>query len=205
MEVIYEKLCPVCGGDLNQNEINSRVCIHLNLPFCEKDDLEPFAEFFKKCIGEPRDIQKMWAKRILRGESFTLTAPTGIGKTSFGLAISLYLATKGKRCYIIFPTSILVKQAVENLKSYAEKIGLELSFNDTKKLAVGFYHSEVEEKETFFEKLQDFRILITTAQFLAKNFEKIKHLTFDFIFVDDVDAVLKASKKNFNTSWNWKK
>jgi len=194
MEIIYEKLCPVCTGDLTTEEINSKFCAVKNVFFCENRDLEPFIEFFRRCIGEPRDIQKMWAKRILRGESFTLTAPTGIGKTSFGLAISLYLANNGKRCYIIFPTSILVRQAVENLKSYAEKTGIELSFNDTEKLPVGFYHSDMEAKDVFFEKIKDFRILITTAQFLAKNFEKMKEITFDLIFVDDVDAVLKASK-----------
>ncbi|MEM4539896.1 MAG: reverse gyrase [Archaeoglobaceae archaeon] len=194
MDVVYQNLCPVCGKDLTSYEINLRFCNSNKTHFCVDDDLMPFLEFFKKCIGEPREIQKMWAKRVLNGDSFTLTAPTGIGKTSFGLAISLFLAMNGKRCYIIFPTSILVKQAVENLKSYSEKIGLDLSLNDTEKFPVGFYHSDIEDKGAFFEKIGEFRILITTAQFLAKNFEKMKDLTFDFIFVDDVDAVLKASK-----------
>ncbi|MCS7129820.1 MAG: reverse gyrase [Archaeoglobaceae archaeon] len=192
--MIYEKLCPACGGDLSWKELTSHFCENKKIEICAMDEIKPFEELFAKCVGEPREIQRMWAKRVLRGESFALTAPTGIGKTSFGLAISLFLAKNGKRCYIIFPTSVLVKQAVENLRAYAEKIGLELSFNDTEKFPVGFYHSEVKAKEEFFEKIKDFRILITTAQFLAKNFEKMKDMSFDFIFVDDVDAILKMSK-----------
>lgn len=194
MEVIYEKLCPLCGGDLSWEEIETKICETKKIDICLEKEIKPFVEFFTKCICEPREIQKMWAKRVLHGESFALTAPTGIGKTSFGLAISLFLAINGKRCYIIFPTSVLVKQAVENLKSYAEKVGFELTFNETGKFPVGFYHADIEDKEAFFSKIGEFKILITTSQFLAKNFEKLKDLTFDFIFVDDVDAILKASK-----------
>ncbi|MDI9610522.1 MAG: reverse gyrase [Archaeoglobales archaeon] len=194
MEVIYEKLCPVCGGDLSWKEIESRFCETKKTETCLTEEIEPFLDFFTKCVGEPREIQKMWAKRVLRGESFALTAPTGIGKTSFGLAISLFLAMNGKRCYIIFPTSVLVNQAVKNLRSYAEKAGFELILNDRGKFPIGFYYADLKDKEAFFEKINEFRILITTAQFLAKNFEKIRDLTFDFIFVDDVDAILKTSK-----------
>lgn len=193
MEVIYENLCPICGKDLTWREINQRFCEFEKRNLCSEEDIEKFAEFFKKVVGEPREIQRMWAKRVLRGESFALTAPTGIGKTSFGLAISLFLALQGKRCYIIFPTSILVKLAVENLRNYAGKAGVKISLNEPGEISVGFYHSEVN-RDRFFELLPDFRILITTSQFLAMNFERMKGIHFDFIFVDDVDSVLKASK-----------
>ena len=36
--------------------------------------------------------------------------------------------------------------------------------------------------------------LITTSQFLSRNFDKIEGQTFDFIFVDDVDSIIKSSK-----------
>ncbi|MEM4702547.1 MAG: reverse gyrase [Archaeoglobaceae archaeon] len=190
--LIYENLCPICNGDLRFEEIEKGFCLTKGKRICEESELE-FEKFFEKCVAPLREIQRMWAKRIFRGESFSLVAPTGIGKTSFGLAISLFLAKMGKRSYIIFPTSLLVKQAVEILKSYASKVGIKLALNEIGEISVGFYHSEVL-KEDFLEKLNQYNILITTSQFLAKNFEKMNGMKFDFIFVDDVDAVLKASK-----------
>lgn len=190
--LVYENLCPVCGKDLTFEEVEKGICLSKRIPICDEGELE-FEKFFEKCVAPLREIQRMWAKRILRGESFSLIAPTGIGKTSFGLSMSLFLAKKKKKSYVIFPTSLLVKQAVETLKDYARKVGIELGLNEIGEISIGFYHSEVE-RSGFFEKLRNFDILITTSQFLAKNFEKLEGLKFDFIFVDDVDAVLKASR-----------
>ncbi len=197
MDAIYANLCPVCGGDLSYDEIEKAVCKRKSFKLCtfpEDRIVEEFFSFFKKCVGEPRAIQKLWARRILRGESFAATAPTGIGKTSFGLAISLFLALKGKKCYLILPTSILVKQAVDTLKKFAERVGIEIGLNEPE--GIGYYHGKLskEEKEKFFENIKNFKILVTTTQFLSRNFELLKGMTYDFIFVDDVDAVLKASK-----------
>lgn len=200
MDVVYANLCPICLQDLEDHEISSSTCSKFNVPLCyQKDDplVYEFLEFFEKCIGsEARAIQRMWARRILRNESFALTAPTGVGKTSFGIVMALFLALKGKSSYLIFPTSALVKQSVENLKKYSEGTGVEISFNDFKGIPVGYYLSVIkkDEKREFIEKIKDFRILLTTTQFLSRNFEIIKGKTFDFIFVDDVDSVLKASR-----------
>lgn len=189
--VVYSNLCPVCGGDLESKEIEKHVCFRKKRSLClfpEDFLLKEFVEFFRKCVGEPRAIQKMWAKRILRKESFAATAPTGVGKTSFGLAMSLFLALKGKRCYVIFPTSLLVIQAAETIRKYAEKAGV-----GTENL-IGYYHGRIpkREKENFMQNLRNFKIVITTTQFLSKHYRELGH--FDFIFVDDVDAILKASK-----------
>jgi len=192
MNVIYANLCPICGKDLTSEEIVCSNCENVFSPLCEfKEDkvVKDFLSFFKKCIGEPRAIQKLWAKRLLRGESFAATAPTGIGKTSFGIVISLYLSSNGKKCYLLFPTSILVKQSVENIQKFIQKIKI-------KGISIGYYHSNLkkEEREKFFENIQNHNILITTTQFLSRHFEVFKDITFDFIFIDDVDAILKASK-----------
>ncbi len=153
--------------------------------------LEDYQEFFRKCVGSPPwEVQRTWAKRVLSGRSFAAIAPTGVGKTVFGLITSYYLAGEG-RSYLIFPTSLLVSQAKEILEGYVEKAGKEVSI-----LA---YRGDMKakEKREFMEKLTegDFDILITTSQFLSRRAEEIRRAApFSFIFVDDVDSFLKNSR-----------
>ncbi len=198
---IYKNLCHVCGNDFDTEEAEKGVCKKKNKVMCrfyEDFIVEEFFKFFEKIVGEPRAIQKFWAKRILRGESFAAVAPTGIGKTTFGSAIALFLALKGRKCYIILPTSLLVKQVVENLEKFCEKLDLKAGFNELGDPTILYYYSNIkkDERERFFKLLEEgkFSILVTTAQFLPRYFPQMKHLRFNFIFVDDVDSVLKASK-----------
>lgn len=199
MQAIYFDLCPICKKELTLNEIKRRVCNRKCLPLCyRKEDslVEEFQSFFEKIVGKPKSIQIFWAKRILRNESFAAIAPTGIGKTSFGLAMALFLATKWKRSYVILPTTILVRQSIEILQRYVGKLNIEAGFNEESDLQILYYHGNLKkkEKEKFFEELgkNRYKILITTTQFLSKHFQQLK--TFNFIFVDDVDAILKASR-----------
>ncbi len=202
IQAIYANLCQVCGNDFTVEEALEGICKKKNFRMCrykEDETVEEFFEFFRKIIGEPRSIQRFWAKRILRGESFAAVAPTGIGKTSFGSAVALFLALRGKRSYIILPTTLLVKQVADDLVKYCDRYGIKPSLNDDDgDVKIIYYHGGLrkEEKEKFFELLEkkNFDILVTTAQFLSKHFANLKGLTFDFIFVDDVDSVLKASK-----------
>lgn len=39
----------------------------------------------------------------------------------------------------------------------------------------------------------DYDIIITTSAFLSRKFDILRNEVIDFIFVDDVDAVLKSS------------
>ncbi|MBE8539519.1 reverse gyrase [Geoglobus acetivorans] len=196
----YENLCSVCNSSLFEKEIEGNICLKENKPLClhHTDEItSEFIQFFEKAIGEPRSIQIFWARRIFQNESFATVAPTGIGKTSFGIAMALFLAGKGKKSYLIFPTTLLVDQAVEKISQISEKVGKRVGLNEQSDVTVCYYHGKMKksEKESFFETLESksYHILITTTAFLSKNFEEIKN-TFDFIFVDDVDAVLKASK-----------
>jgi len=199
IEVNYVKLCQSCGGDLDSREIESHLCRRKKTPLCVfgyETIYNEFVNFFEKAIGTPRAIQKFWARRILNGESFAAVAPTGIGKTSFGAIMSLFLATKKRRSYIILPTTLLVKQVVENIQNYASRLNINLGINESSDITLLHYHGKPKkkEKEKFFFLLKnDFHILVTTTQFLAKHFKDINK-TFNFIFVDDVDSVLKASK-----------
>ena len=195
---IYSSLCPVCGKDLSLEEIERGLCENEGIPLCEEDNLyREFIQFFSRIIGKPRAIQKMWAKRILRGDSFAAVAPTGVGKTSFGVAISIFLAESGRKCYIILPTTLLLDQVVSNIKRYAEKAGLNVGLNENGELTVAYYHGRMkkEDKERFFQVFNKADVLVSTTQFLSKHFNDIgSGQIFDFIFVDDVDAILKASK-----------
>ena len=149
IKVIYEDLCPVCGGDLSEIEIEKNFCQHskkpLNAKFITELDQE-FEDIFKKLVGEPREIQRLWMKRLNRAESFTAVAPTGIGKTTFGLVSALFFALKKKKTYIIVPTSILVNQLVENIKQFNQKVDLEIGLNEKKDITVAYYFGRLKKR-----------------------------------------------------------
>ena len=154
--------------------------------------LKELDELFEKAIGSKLwSAQRTWAKRVLEGRSFAIIAPTGVGKTMFGIVASLYLALKGKRCYMVLPTSLLVKQVYERMRTIAEKLKIDVNIIAYLSGLSKSVRKEYDEKV----KQGDFNILITTSQFLARNFDSLlKGLRFDFIFVDDVDALLKSSR-----------
>ena len=207
----YHHSCINCGG-LNTDERNERglpceVCLLEESPsdiyraLLERKTLkeyrfyhdfwneyEDFRSFFKKKFGKDlTGYQRLWAKRIVQGKSFTMVAPTGVGKTTFGMMTALWLARKGKKSALVFPTVTLVKQTLERLQEFA----------DEKVKILGFYSSMKKEEKEKFEKSfeeDDYHILVFSTQFVSKNREKLSQKRFDFVFVDDVDAVLKASR-----------
>ncbi|XRO77562.1 reverse gyrase [Methanocaldococcus sp. 10A] len=210
--MIYKEMCPNCSWEITSKRLEIGVCekclkeenVFEKLELCEKlreektlnklknycimwNEFKEFEGFVKDLGFELLSIQKMWAKRVLKNKSFSIVAPTGVGKSFFGILMSLFLAKKGKKCYIILPTTLLVKQTYEKMLSLIEKNKLNIK--------VVAYHSELstKEKREVKERIEnnDYDILITTSNFLAKNTPNMK---FDFIFVDDVDALLKASK-----------
>ncbi|HDI01386.1 MAG TPA: reverse gyrase [Candidatus Bathyarchaeota archaeon] len=153
--------------------------------------LADFEAFFRKALGSPPwSAQRTWARRALMGRSFAIIAPTGSGKTVFGSILALYLASRGKKSYIILPTSLLVKQVSERLVALAEKC--------CPSAKVAFYHSMLSKKkaEEAIRAISegDFNILVTTSFFLSRRQELLLGQKFDFIFVDDVDAFLRSSK-----------
>ena len=194
-DALYGEFCPVCKGDFGSFEIDKGLCQyrkHPLLPSRLEEELKNLDNLFTKLLGSSmRNLQRLWALRVLNHISFPITAPTGTGKTVFGLIISLYLAEyKKKKSYLIFPTSILVKENHERLINFLKKAGF--------KLKIIAYHGDIneKEKEILKQKITDFEydILITTNQFISKNFNLLRGKRFDYIFVDDVDALLKASK-----------
>jgi len=50
-----------------------------------REIVEEFSRFFEKVVGsKPWSAQRTWALRALKGTSFAILAPTGVGKTLFG-------------------------------------------------------------------------------------------------------------------------
>jgi len=155
MEAIFRNLCPNCGGDISSErlleglpcencmpdkKVGEALCSLISLKglrdYCKlKDEYEKWEEIFRNFVGfYPWELQKFWARKLLLGRSFALLAPTGIGKTSLGLASSIYFAKKNKKSYIILPTRLLILQSYEKLKDKVrEKDLLVFGLDETKK------------------------------------------------------------------------
>ncbi|AJC70975.1 reverse gyrase [Thermococcus guaymasensis DSM 11113] len=223
MKALYREMCPNCEGRISDERLYMRnpceSCLnepividsYFELVSAVRDALlnanrlkewekiyrlesesREIEDFFKKATGFTFwSAQRTWVKRLLKGRSFSIIAPTGMGKSTFGAFMSVYYATKSKKSYIVVPTTPLVIQTIRKVQAIIERTGLDV------KLA--YYHGNLrkKEKEEMLARIEsgDYDILITSAQWLARNFdEKLKGKRFDFIFVDDVDAFLKASK-----------
>jgi reverse gyrase len=135
--------------------------------------LKDYIEFFEKNFGRPPfSLNIYWAKKVLRGESFSITAPTGFGKTTFGITISHFYP--GKICYLV-PSKILLSEVSEKLK---------LIKSDKRIL--------VTEDKDIKEKLEkgEFDILVSTANFLHKNYDLFPK-NFDLVFIDDADSLVR--------------
>ncbi|WP_457567780.1 reverse gyrase [Desulfurobacterium sp.] len=200
---IFRNLCPNCGGSIGSDRLQQglpcRQClpdVSASLPLDEICSLLKksgkinnfkkvcdvnafsfkFASFFKEKTGfRPWSLQLTWTKRVAMGRSFSLIAPTGIGKTTWGIMVAAFL---DGRSYIVVPTRILVKQVREKIESVTDK-------------KIVAYTGNKEDKKRIFSG--DFDVLITTTNFLYRNYENIPR-NFDFIFIDDVDSVLKSGR-----------
>ncbi len=190
--VTYVSLCPVCNKELSIEEIKRGICSNKNISFSDiKDESDIILEEYEKYFYEHtkkylRSIQRLWAKKIIHGRSFSIEAPTGSGKTLFGISMAAFLSTKNKKSYIIVPTTSLVNQIKTWFEDYFSEVN------------IVFYHGDLskKEKEEMLERInnKDFSVLVTTSAFLTKNYEHLRNMTFDFVFVDDLDAVLKTSR-----------
>lgn len=223
---IYLSLCINCGGPIEDHRaIHKNACSRCMqtkdiVPIEDVEELaryvnvnqqgnlyniinlqqfvKSFEEFFIKCIGGALwSLERSWALRVAQNQSFAMIAPTGVGKTTFGLIMAIYLAYKfNKKVYILAPTTILVQQYEKRIQRFLDKLNIVLNV-----IAI---HSRITHKKKIEleNNLRDghFDILVTTPIYLHRSFDKIfrnfieKKNKFDFIFVDDVDAVMKGSK-----------
>ena len=217
--LVYGRACPNCGGFVSDRRLERGLPCSSCLPEPPAElsvhevyeklrglgtlkaygvlhevtrTYEEICDFFRRCVGnDPWSIQRLWIKRIAKKASFAMIAPTGVGKTTFGAAVALYLAMKGHKSYFIVPTTALAMQLERRLEEMSARAGIVVRF-----VAI---HSKLkkrerEAREKALEDPQGFDILVTTSNYLLRNPDKILRHDFKFIFVDDVDAILKGSK-----------
>ena len=215
---VYRHSCPNCGGPASEGRLTSiGVCERCIPPGVDPGEgmeavynalrklgtLKRYGElyrleegsrrligFFEELVGSrPWGAQRTWIRRLVRGDSFSIIAPTGTGKTTFGAVAALYLACReGGRSYIILPTTTLVLQVLKKLEALS---------SSCKPRILGF-HSRMPRKTRLeaLEKLEagDFDILVTTAAFARRKLDLVSRYRYRLVFVDDVDAVLRSAK-----------
>ncbi len=176
------------NGKLEDNDLGYKELVDI------ERSVREFSDMFRSCVGrDPWSVQIMWAKRVLRGSSFSLVAPTGVGKTTFGIVMAIYLAHKRKRrSILIVPTIPLANQVFRRASEYVKKLSLD-------NIRVLVYHSKIRnnERKQVLERLSrgDFDIFVTTSAFF-RNMDNTRTLVgkLSFFFVDDVDAILRGGK-----------
>ena len=188
----YLAYCPNCGRAIP----SERLLAGLACEVCQPDPERPpapgrltrfwrgeatladWARFFEAKKGAPPwPLQRSWAARVVLGRSFAMLAPTGIGKTTFGLVTAAWLADKGKRSYLVFPTRLLVQEASARLAALGAPF---VAYTGKKREKAALLASEAP-------------IGVFTVAFLYKNYAALPRPV-DFLFVDDVDSLLKSAR-----------
>jgi len=127
ISAVYKKLCPGYSLDLVTHKPDERCSPEKELgnliSLCDE-----FCSFFERCTGfELWEAQQSWAKRVLQQQSFAAIAPTGIGKTVFGIIVSLFYSSKGwGKSLVVVPTVLLVRQAGRGLTPVPRKVASNL-------------------------------------------------------------------------------
>ncbi len=166
--------------------------------------VEGFEKFFEICVrNKPWSIQRAWMYRLVQGQSFAMIAPTGVGKTTFGLVSAIYLALINRlwlgrrfRTYVIVPTRVLVKQYYERAKKFVERLlnrvsevaeivrglGVEVSDEEVKavleEVSEGIVSIPPPSGVSRFEVelrvlLGNFDLLITTSAYIHAKFNRV--------------------------------
>ncbi|MEM4484735.1 MAG: reverse gyrase [Sulfolobales archaeon] len=205
LKVVFKHLCPNCGReDISSERLDKGLACEKCMPVDsalvreglmkavkERDkEVEYIDSIFREFIKAPMwGLQRFWVRRFIENESFAMIAPTGSGKTTTQIILSIYAATKlGKRVLILLPTSVLAYQVQRKILELVKLMNLEDSI-------VAGYHSylrESEKKENL-EKINKARIIVTTTMSLMRRPE-IYTQRVDIAFIDDVDSFLRRSK-----------
>ena len=205
LRAVYKALCPNCDVEnISSERLEKGLACEKCMPkppqlvregFMSRvrdieEELERINEIFKSYVKAPMwGLQRLWVRRFLNNESFAMIAPTGSGKTTTQVILSVYASSAyGKRVLILLPTSLLAHQV-------SQKIDELLKLLDLSGINVIAYHSLMKENERreVLEKINNANIIVTTTMSLIKRPE-INQQKIDLAFIDDVDSFLKKSK-----------
>ena len=193
MKIKYLFGCPNCGGPIDADRLLRGLPCEKCLPgvgesldiktiydlLIRNSTLKNYAELyynletyeeieslFRRIVGkEPWPLQKYWLKKLVRGESFSLSAPTGIGKTTTLMVYSVY---RGETALFIVPTNSLKDQICERLKAITPNVSC--------------------------GRAEDNKINVTTFYSINRNTEEYTKLKPKVVIVDDADMILKSGK-----------
>ncbi len=169
-------------------------------------NVKEFEELFSKATGGYKlwSSQRTWATRLLKGKSFSIVAPTGMGKTMFALISSIYFIIKNPRAkiYLVFPTTPLLLQAYKKLVNLAVKAGVKVCSeeengnpNCTTIIAI---HGKLgkTKREEYMKLISEgrFNILLSTNMFMHRHHDILLGKEFKLIVMDDVDAILRSGR-----------
>ncbi len=203
---IYSGLCPSCGREADAYSIINygicRKCLRQNTSYklglieynrSIENEIIEFEEYFRRATGGYSlwGSQRIWLKRLFKGENTSIIAPTGIGKTTLLITFSLYMSSRyRKKILILAPTSSLAKQIYHRLSSMAEPTGY--------KGRILFYDSSSRKsrRDEIIDRIRrdDYDILVITNAFLSRHPALFEKKFFDIVIADDVDSILNRSK-----------
>ncbi|AWR97162.1 reverse gyrase [Acidianus sulfidivorans JP7] len=220
-EVVYMNSCPNCGKNITSTKLyNGSACSEcvpesINFDSFEKLltylsdnnrllylesyyrtllEIKKVEKLFLSILGSPPlGPQRSWIIRALRGESFSIIAPPGLGKTTFGIIMSLYFSSLKKKTLMLFPTKTLVTQVIQKIQDMSKNMEF------VPKLAYyysGLTQSVKQELQKSIES-DDFDIFISTSRYLINNYDFISAHDYKYIFIDDIDSVLKSGKSAY--------
>ncbi len=211
---IYESMCPNCGGPIVVSRLLEGLPCENCLPRTpSRVDVESvarvlkaggklggfewlrvmagsfrdFSSYFKAKVGfEMWSAQASWARRLLSLDSFAITAPTGVGKSTLLSVYSAYKAeVHGWRILYLVPTENLARQTVSRLSTMTGGV-------------IAYYSTMPSKAKAETLKLissGSFKVLVITTGFLERRFEMLSSLKpFNLIVVDDVDSLLRNSR-----------
>ncbi len=145
---------------------------------------QEFAQFFQRVTGFTlAPLQGMWTRRFFLKESFAIVSPPGLGKTTWGLTLSLFLTGK---VLVLVPTRLLGQQIYEKLQQFQANVEGQL------RRRILFYRSVRGVREAF--QKGEYDILIGTLRFFYAHLSDLERVPFEMVFIDDVDSFLKQPR-----------
>lgn len=170
------------------------------------ENVREFENIFRKATGGYRlwSSQRTWTIRLLKHKSFSIVAPTGMGKTMFALVSSIYFLTKDPKAkiYLVFPTTPLLLQAYKKLVELTTRSGIkvckeeELGNEDCVTIIAIHGKLSKSKREEYVNLISKgkFNILLSTNMFMHRNYELLLNKEFKLIVMDDVDAILRSGR-----------